>query len=974
MEGGSEPLGRERLQDMASQQTQPDDNVYAFGPFRLVPSRQSLLCDGVPVRIGARALDILTLLARRPGEIVSKNDLLAFVWPDIFIHESNLKVNVAALRRALSVGAETTYIATVAGRGYRFVVPVAVEQAGPAPSPGATTAHFRTLPDAAKVIGRAGEMSRLAKALARSRCVTVVGPGGVGKTTVAVAVAHQVRASHPDGISFIDLSTVGDPQYATAAIAAGIGARQGSDDALSEIIDVLHGRQMLLILDNCEHLSPTVTAIVNRLLVSSPRITILATSREPLRAALEHVHRLPTLGVPAGDQAITAAEALEFGSVQLFVARAKEKGVYALTDADAPLVSAICQRLDGIALAIELAASKTATLDVPTLLSLLEQRFLVLSNGERDAPLRQQTLQATLDWSYRLLSQDEATLFRLLSVFAGVFRMDDALAMSESVGLDPSQAIDALERLASRSMVYAEYRGGTLRYRLLESTRAYASERLAAAGEQAGASERHARHVLAVLERAAEEWTFREKRDWMSEYAGRVDDLRKALAWAFGPNGERMLGVKLTAAAIPLWEELSAICEIQSRVERALLALYDLGDRPPELIMKLIAARASGMSFAQHLVPDTETAWRDCYRRGVEENSPEYQLHGLWGLAAHLIYTGRSLEAMPFLDQFKVIAETHADWPALAEGDRMMAMAEIYVGRIANARQRLERLASRHREPKDLVRFARFQAEPIVAFRCSYAFVLWISGEPERAMQMARSAVERAERTGHVVSHSNALAVCAIPLAFWTGDFRGASEFLAMLEESGQREDIGLWRPVCGFFKSALRAKRLEPGSASEFRTRLDELIAARNLLRAPMHYSMVAEALLAAGQLADATSVIDAARALTQEHVANWCLPEILRVAALIELRSGGSTEAERLLRLAIAKAQETGALTLELRAALALSDKLKVERRRTEALEMLEACCAKFASDAESADLTTAREKLQRLQRANIQKTSCV
>lgn len=948
---------------MAPQLPEPDHSVYGFGRFQLLPSRQLLLRDGAPVRIGARAFDILTLLARRPGEIVSKTDLLKFGWPDTYVHESNLKVNVAALRRALRDGDKVSYIATVAGRGYRFVVPVAAEPA--ARGPGPLTANFRTLPELPRVIGRSGEIGGLAKALAGARCVTIVGPGGVGKTTVAVAVAHHVRASYPDGICFVDLSTVGDPRYATAAIAAGVGARQSSDDSLSEIIDALHDRRMLMILDNCEHLSPTVTAIVNRLLAASPKVTILATSREPLRAVLEHVHRLPTLDVPATDRPITAEEALGFGAVQLFVTRARERGAYVLSDADAPIVSAICQRLDGIALAIELAASKTNTLGVPMLLTMLEQSFLLLSNGERAAPLRQQTLMATLDWSYRLLSDGEATLLRLLSVFAGVFRMDDAVAMADAAGLHSSQTIDALERLTNRSIVCAEYHAGALRYRLLDSTRAYASARLAGAAEQDRALERHARHVLALFERAAEEWAWRHKRDWMCEYAGRVDDLRKALSWAFGPKGDRMLGVRLTAAAVPLWDELSAICESQSCVERALLALRDIGDGPADLMMKLVAARASGMSFAQHLAPDTETAWLDCYRLGVEVRNPEYQLHGLWGLAAHLLYVGRPLEAISRLAEFRTLAEAQADGSAMAEGERMLAMAETYIGQIGSARRRLERLAARHHEPREVVRFARFHAEPLVAIRCSYAFALWISGEPGLAMQVARSAVERAEITGHVVSHSSALAVCAIPIAFWTGDLQSTAAFLAAHEENGRREDIGLWRPMCRFFASALRAKRREPGAAAEMKTRLDELIAARNFLRAPMHYSMVAEALLDAGETGDARAVIEEAHSLAQAQVANWCLPETLRIAGLVELRSGSSAEAGRLLRRAVEKAEEIGALTLQLRAALALSGKLEADRCYDEACELLAASCAKFDDKADFADLAAARSRLQRLAR---------
>lgn len=945
---------------MVSNSPEPDNKTYIFGPFRLLPKRQLLLREGLPVRIGGRALDILTLLARQSGEVVSKTDLLEFCWPSTFVHESNLKVNIAALRRVLSSGGSESYIATVAGRGYRFTAHVDVQRVEASVPTRSVATQSRPPLKNPYVIGRSDEIECLARKLTDTRCVTIVGPGGVGKTTIALAVAHHVLASYAHGVCFIDLSTVGDPQYATAAIAAGVGARQRSEDTLSEIIELLRDRQMLLILDNCEHLSSTMTAIVNRLLEGLPAITLLATSREPLRSLSEQVHRLPSLDVPTVDQVVTAKSALEFGAVRLFVTRAQERGKYVLSDSDAPLVSAICRRLDGIPLAIELAATKTFTFGVPTLLTMLEQRFLLLSNGERMAPLRQQTLLATLDWSYRLLSEDEATLLRFLSVFAGMFRLQDAVAVTEAAGFAATQTIDALERLTSKSLVYADYQDGSLRYRLLESTRAYAAERLRDEGERDKVFQRHGEHVRALFERATEELEWREKRDWMADYADRVDDLRNAISWSFGKTGDRMLGIRLTAAAIPLWYELSSLSEMQSRVERALLAAREIGNCPTDLTMKLIAARASGMSFAQHLALDTEEAWTECYALGVEARDVKYQLFGLWGLAAHLIYTGRPLQGIDRLHQFIALAEAQADWLAVDEGQRMMALAEMYVGKVQSARQRLETISTRYQAPGDPVRFARFQAERGVAVKCSLALVLWVSGEPSRAMRVAREAVERAEASGHVVSQSNALAVFAVPITLWSGDYESCARFLSMLEENGRREDIGIWREWFHFFRSALRAKRREPGAAAEMKTKLDDLIAARNLLRAPMHYSMVAEALLDAGALNDARVTIEKAHALATEQVANWCMPEILRVSGLVALRSGDANKAETLLERALAEASAIGAFTLELRAALALACKLEVDGYPNRAFDLLDRSCAKFQDDDVFADLKEARARL--------------
>lgn len=944
---------------------EPNDLSYSFGRFRLYPNRQLLLRDGDPVRIGSRAFDILTLLVSRQGEIVSKNEFFEICWPGIFVHEATLKVHVVALRRALAEGGEEAYVVTVPSRGYRFVARVTVkrgEQSTPSPVP--PVFKTRKLPKPTLAIGRAGEISRIASAVLKARCVTVVGPGGVGKTTVAVAVAHQEFSNYADGIAFIDLSTVGDPQYALAAIAAGVGARQSSEDTLTEITDLLTGREMLVILDNCEHLSLTVASIVNHMLEALPAVKFLATSREPLRTALEQIYRLPTLAVPA-ERNVTAAEAMDFPAVQLFVARAGGSEKYVLADADAPLVSAICHRLDGIALAIELAASKATALGISTLLTLLEQRFLSLSNGDRSVPMRQQTLIATLDWSYRLLSDDEAALLRWLSVFAGRFQLPDVIAMSEAAGFDTHQAIATLERLVSRSVIYAEYLEGSLSYRFLESTRAYALEKLGDADALDGALEHHARHTLTMFERAAKEQAWRPKLEWMTEYADRVDDLRNALSWAFSIKGDRMLGVRLTAAGIPLWAELSSVAEMQSRVERAIIAAKDIGDCPPDLVMRLIGARALGMHFGQQLDPMTEAAWIDCYRVGVELDKPEYQLHGLWGLAAYLIHVGRALEGIVKLDLFLGLAEAQSDWAAVSEGHRMKAMAELYLGRIGSAKRRLENIARHHQSPTDPVNFSRFQSERGVHIMCSFAVVLCIAGDPDRAGRVARSAVERAEATGHIVSQSNTLAVSAIPVAVWSGDLDGADQYIERLEENGRKEDIGIWQQACRFFKAAVRAKRHEPGAAGEMKIRLMELIAAGNLVRLPMHYSMVAEALFMEDRIEEAKEHLAEASRLAREQTATWCLPELFRIQGLLELRAGRPEGAESLLKLAIEKADEIEAATLELRAVLALSTILDEAGRFSEELQLLQTTCGKFEPDAAFPDILQARSSLQRLTR---------
>lgn len=952
---------------MTSYHQSPGATAYSFGPFRFVPQRQSLHCDGQPVRIGGRALDILTLLVRRAGEPVSKNELLTFCWPSTYVHEDNLKVNVATLRKILADGSDEPFIATVPGRGYRFVGNVNIAEME-APRPESLPTQALPPLQLENVIGRADELKHLSDAISRSKCVTIVGPGGMGKTTMALAVAHHVQSRYAQGVSFIDLSAVGDAQYVTAAIAAGVGAKQRSEDTLLEIMAVLYDKHTLLILDNCEHLTPTVQSVVDRLLRALPKVTILATSREPLGLVEEELYRLPNLAIPGPKEGCTASDAMRFAAVRLFVSRAAARAPFDLTDDQAPTASAICRRLDGIPLAIEMVANKATTYGLKNLDELLEQRLLSLSNGERTAPLRHQTMLATLDWSYRLLSDDEAAFLRSLSVFAGLFRLPDVSAIAAANGLDPLKAHGLVERLIDKSLIYVSSQHGERNLRLLESTRAFAMERLRDAGEHSEVHRLHARRVLALFEEATEALENSDKELWMGEYAHRINDARNAMNWAFGQGGDQMIGIRLTASLIPLWNELSSLSEMQSRVERSLLAAREIAHCPKELTMKLIAARASGMTFAQHLPLETEKAWKECYSLGVESKDKKYQIFGLWGLCSFLIFNGRPREGIERLQEFVALTEAESDSTAVDEATRMIATAEIYIGETASARSKLEHLAAKNRRMSDPVRFARFQAERGVAVRCTLSLALWASGEVSLANQVALAAVERAEISGHVVSHFTALAVFAVPVSFWSGEYDFTSRFLEAIDIIGQREDLGMWREACAFYACALRAKRGELHAATEMIVKLKELVS-RNVLRAPMHYCMTADALLAAGELEEARTHIEQAEKLAFEQDANWCLPEILRVSALIDLEDGQLEKAERLLRQAIARAVKIGGRALQLRAELSLSQKFEREGQSTTALKLLRSACSNFSAAETFPELIDARKRVEVLERSLVE-----
>src|SRR5437660_6601606 len=414
--------------------TADGEHIFAFGPFRLLAAQRLLLEGDTPVRLGSRAFDILAALVERSGEVVAKQELIARAWPQTFVEEANLKMQVSALRRALGDGqGGHRYVATVPGRGYNFVAPVhRDEPARAALRPAVALAH--NLPLAAtRMIGREEAVATLVSRLSRQRLVTVVGPGGIGKTTVALAVAERMISDYEHGVWLVDLAPLGDPRLVPSTVATVLGLEVHTENPLPGLVAGLRDRQMLLLLDNCEHVIDAAASLAAAVLTGLPRVNILATGREPLGAAGERVHRLGPLSSPPTSSGLTAAEAAAFPAVQLFVERATAiVEDFALTDANAQPVVEICRRLDGLPLAIEFAAPRVEVLGVAALAASLDSLPL-LGAQRRTAMLRHRTMRSVVDWSYGLLSEDEQRFFRALGIFAGAFTVNDAAVVRDGV-------------------------------------------------------------------------------------------------------------------------------------------------------------------------------------------------------------------------------------------------------------------------------------------------------------------------------------------------------------------------------------------------------------------------------------------------------------------------------------------------------------------------------------------------------------
>src|SRR5437763_15508513 len=467
----------------------------SFGPYRLLPTQRLLLEGDQPVRLGSRAFDILATLLERASEVVGKEELIARAWPKTFVEDANLKIQISALRRALGDGqGGNRYIATIPGRGYNFVAPVRFEKLARAATIVSAAAH--NLPLAAtRMIGRETAVATLVSRRSRPRLVTVVGPGGIGKTTVALAVAERIISDYEHGVWLIDRSPLGDPRLVPSAVATVLGLEVRIDNPLPGLIAALRDRRMLLLLDNCEHVIDAVASLAAAVLTGARDVSILLTTREPLGIPGEHVYRVGPLSTPQHSARATAAETAAFTAIQLFVERVTAiVEDFALTEENASTVAEICRRLDGLPLAIEFAAPRVEVLGVEALASHLGAGLPQLRARVRASPPRHRTMRAVLDWSYGLLSEDEQRFLRALGIFAGGFTVEAA----DAVALDPAttriEAIDSLADLVTKSLVVADVSGAKPRFRRLDTTRAYAIEQLDTSGERERLARRHAEY------------------------------------------------------------------------------------------------------------------------------------------------------------------------------------------------------------------------------------------------------------------------------------------------------------------------------------------------------------------------------------------------------------------------------------------------------------------------------------------------
>ena len=942
-----------------------EDVVFVFGAFRFVPRQQLLVHDGKPIKLGSRAMDILHLLLKNAGALVTHNALVQFVWPDTFVHPSNLKVHIHSLRRALGEHSDgSSYIASVPGRGYRFIPAVAIESSGPATMAREIVPIIQTVPAARPLIGREHEVERVAELLAQRRLVTLVGPGGVGKTSIAIAVAHRLQQDFSDGIYFVDFAAANDSSVVPDILAAACGIRGNPPDTVVALIDYLASRRALIVMDSCEHVLTSVALIATRFQEAGIPIRLLATSIESLRLSHEAVHLIePLTNPPSNVRALS--DAMAYSSVELLATRALEWADYQLTDEDLPAVIALCEKLDGLPLAIELAAAKLDHYRPAALLESLDQRFNLLRNDDPAVHRRHRALWATLDWSYQLLSPGEATIFRLLSVFSAPFTQEEVTAMSQVVRYDPYQTTSALGGLVAKSLVAAELDDEILRYRLLDCARAYAAEKL----DQEPSAEEIRRHfaqlMLTVLERFARERALLVEGDAslnqnLGNYKRRLSDLRDALHWCFVAGNDPALGIRLTVAANPLWNELSLMAEESFNVQRALEHCLSAGC-DVRLRAVLAYSMAWGHTQDRKLSPEYDPVWMESINLAERSAEVNQRLRALAGWASHQILSGRYHGALNSLGEYRQLAELHGGGVAVVDGERLVAMIETYLGRLGPAREKLERQsrAFAHGDPRSKV--PRYQLEPYALVRNLLSLVTCLMGLPDRAALVSAEAVETTGRAEHRVVQSYVLTAGALPIAFWNGDHGRFQRYVDQLGANLSVECMAIWVPMYHFFRALGLHASGRADATVEMRSAIDQMLSSGFLMNVPMHLGLMAEALLQNGAHADADRTVAEALSLVDRTGEVWCVPDLLRVRAkVLEVRAQ-EQRAEEVFREAIGKAAEMLARSLELRAACDLAAMFIKQKREPTAATLLGPIYERFSEGHGTKDMRRAAALLE-------------
>ncbi|MEX3969606.1 winged helix-turn-helix domain-containing protein [Paraburkholderia caribensis] len=894
------------------------ERIIVFGPFRLNPTERALYAGTEKLDIRSRTFDVLLALVTHPDQVVTHSMFNELIWPGAAVEDVNLRVQIAHLRRMFEKH-HTGYrcIESVPGRGYRFVGKVIYEErllgiTDRGISLGIPQEEFVEGNDFGALIGRWPDLTAIERLLSKNRLVTIVGPGGVGKTSLALAAMRNYCAARSINAICVELSSVASEDMVASALASALGVVAVVSSPIEATVSALRGKRIFLMIDCCEHLMGGVTRMVETIQRNCDGVTVLATSREPLRAHDEWVYRLQPLATPNTEARLSCDDAFQYASVRLFLARAKSAiHGFSLTAENVAEVCALCLALDGLPLAIELAAARLEIFEISDLLAAIDQRLGLLTRGRRTDLPRHQTLRSTIDWSYNTLSDMEKMALRRVSIFKGSFTLDQASALLDDSVASVPNVVSVFGELVDKSLIVAGLYGMAGTFRLLDSTREYGLEKLAGNGELSEVARSHAQFFCLLFTEPA---TFRPPDDALSPLATDrriLDDVRSALTWAFSNEGMPSIGIALTWSCAPLFYQLSLFDEYRERVKVALKfirrATTQEADADADAEYRLQLAYAQ----ADYLTQDLERgvaprAFQYALALAEKFNDRARQFQTLYGTIIMTVRSGEYDEAAELNNRLLTLTDAHPDGLALYH--RLATLIQTQRGKLALA-SRHAHDALRHASAKetslrrDLTRYA---LRPAVLAHESR--VLWLTGFSDDAVEVAAKSVAEAIQLNHKLSICCAVALGACSVTAWTGDIVALRGYLDILEPLTDETSLINWQGQAQCFKYAFPGH--EPGSSKHYWDQFERLAPSTQEILATVNGRFLTPA------------VIDRAKS----GKAGYATAEILRALGdnLLATGRAACSVSEDLYRSAIAVARQQGTTSWELRAATSLA-KLK-------------------------------------------------
>jgi predicted ATPase/DNA-binding winged helix-turn-helix (wHTH) protein len=931
------------------------NSVISFGPFRVIRARRIVERDGEAVHIGSRAFDVLVYLLEHAGQVVSHRALLEAVWPGTYVEEGSLRFQVATLRKALG---DVSYIINVPGRGYCFAAPISRlnEAERPQPHSGILISLPRPLPRLGRLFGRDREIADIVGLGRTNRIVSIVAPGGMGKTSVAIAAASELRHEFGNGVCFVELGLIEDPARVRDALAVALGVPVRSADPFAAIVGFLKHRRMLILMDGCEHVIGTSASLLEQVVAETSGVHVLVTSREALRIEYEQVFHLEPLASPPVDKDLPTAAILAYPASQLFMERARAAVGALSPDAEAKFIAEICSKLDGLALAIELVASQVQAFGFDKLSGLLEERLSLTWPGRRTAHPRHQTLNAMLDWSYRLLTEEEKRVLRFLSVFSGPFDLEAASAVGgkDATGVETASILAELASKSLLSVIQSETR---TRYRLLDTTKAYARAKLAETHEVDAARRRHAEFFLRALQdpRASEQ-----DENVLKILSRRIEDIRAAVSWAFSPQGETALAVALVIGSIPIWNHLHLFQEEKLWTTRA-LSLAKREDVGIEIELALQEGLAWASEFTTGLSREFGAAWSRVLELATTVHKTDRQLAALIHLCSFHVRQSNIQEALEYVERFQHLVQPaeESSWTGMVDYLRGCVLHNVpsyseareYLGKAA-AESRATALAAQYR---------------LAGFDCRWTAMAYLAvnylmqGDIRKAMETFERALRYSLSEGRDISISVAQSRAIIGWIL-IGDRESATRVSNELLRRCKEGSLGDFLSVAKTYVSLLDAWRGNENGIRQLDEDIAEVRSQGYRLYTQFFTAERLRLLIERRKQGLCTPELEPLP-MTKSNMGSWYLPEVIRVNGRLSASEGRTAEAEQHFNTALESARSQASPFWELRIANDLAQLWVGQGKPDAARSLLEEALGKFSSRQTTEDIALASAILEEL-----------